>query len=99
MIDLSDPTLAERLRRRTAEGRYEIGESELVTNIRALKAAGNIEGVRYLCEILLLRCAPLFQRHTQGLRHRPELREEAIANMSEHLLREVLDPKEVFVSQ
>jgi DNA-directed RNA polymerase specialized sigma24 family protein len=99
MIDLSDPTLAERLRRRTAEGRYEIGESELVTNIRALKAADNMEGVRYLSEILLLRCAPLFQRHTQGLRHRPELREEAIANMSEHLLREVMDPKEVFVSQ
>lgn len=99
MIDLSDPTLNERLRRRTAEGRYEIGESELVTNIRALQASGDMAGVRRLSEVLLFRCGPLFQRHTQGLRHRPELREEAIANMSEHLLREVLDPTEIFVSQ
>lgn len=99
MIDLSDPTLDERLQRRTAEGRYEISESELVTNIRALKAANNTAGVRYLSEKLLQRCAPLFQRHTQGLRHRPDLREEAIANMAEHLLREVLDPNEIFVSQ
>lgn len=99
MIDLTDPTLDERLQRRTAEGRYEISESELVTNIRALKAEHNQAGVQRLCEVLLNRCAPLFQRHTQGLRHRPELREEAIANMAEHLLREVQDPNEIFVSQ
>ncbi len=99
MIDLSDPTLDERLRRRTAEGRYEITESELVISIRALKTAGNEVGVRRLCEVLLARCAPLFQRHTQGLRHRPQLREEAIANMAEHLLREVQDPTEDFITQ
>ena len=83
MIDLSDPTLDERLQRRTADGRYELGECELVANIRALRIAGNMTGVRRLCEVLLQRCAPVFQRYTQGLRHRPELREEAIANMSE----------------
>ncbi|GCE18858.1 RNA polymerase sigma factor [Dictyobacter kobayashii] len=99
MIDLSDPALNERLRRRTAEGRYEIGESELVVNIRAQKTAGNEAGVRFLCEVLLLRSAPAFQRHTQGLRHRPELREEAIANMGEHLLREAQDPAEIFITQ
>lgn len=99
MIDLNDPTLDERLRRRTVEGRYEIGESELVKNIRALKAAGDIRGVRRLCEVLLARCVPLFQRQTQGLRHRPELREEAIANMAEHLLREAQEPREVFMTQ
>jgi DNA-directed RNA polymerase specialized sigma24 family protein len=99
MIDLSDPTLDERLRRRTADGRYELGESELIINIRALRAAGNVAGARRLCEVLVLRCAPVFQRHTQGLRHRPELREEAIANMAEHLLREAQDPNEVFMTK
>lgn len=99
MIDLSDPTLDERLRRRTAEGRYEISESALVTAIRALSTQQNHSGVQRLCEVLLYRCAPAFQRHTQGLRHRPELRDEAIANMAEHLLREVLNPDEVFMTQ
>lgn len=99
MIDLSDPTLDERLQRRTADGRYELGESELINNIRALRAAGNMNGMRRLCEVLVLRCAPVFQRHTQGLRHRPELREDAIANMAEHLLREAQDPSEVFMTK
>ena len=99
MIDLHDPVLRERLRRRTPEGRYEIGEIELVLNIRALHAQGDSEGMRMLSEVLLERCRPEFQRHTWGLRHRPDLREEAIANMSEHLLREAMNPKEVFITQ
>ena len=99
MIDLHDPVLRERLRRRTPEGRYEIGEIELVLNIRALHAQGDSEGMRMLSEVLLERCRPEFQRHTWGLRHRPDLREEAIANMSEHLLREAVNPKEVFITQ
>jgi DNA-directed RNA polymerase specialized sigma24 family protein len=99
MIDLEDPRLAERLRRRKPEGRYEISEVELVLTIRELRAKGDDAKVRMLCEVLLERCAPEFQRHTWGLRHRPELREEAIANMSEHLLREAMDPQEVFVTQ
>jgi DNA-directed RNA polymerase specialized sigma24 family protein len=99
MIDLSDPILDERLRRRTAEGRYEISEIELVKTIRVLQTQGNMNGVRRLSEVLLQRCAPAFQRHTQGLRHRPDLREEAIANMAEHLLREAQDPHETFMTQ
>jgi DNA-directed RNA polymerase specialized sigma24 family protein len=99
MIDLSDPTLKQRLRRRTAEGRYEISEIELVLNIRALRAQADSQGVRMLSEVLLERSASEFQHHTWGLRHRPELREEAIANMSEHLLREAMNPKEVFMTQ
>jgi DNA-directed RNA polymerase specialized sigma24 family protein len=99
MIDLSDPTLDEQLRRRTVEGRYEINESELVVKIRALYAENNISGVQRLCEVLLYRCGPIFQRHTLGLRHRPELRDEAIANMAEHLLREVQNPREIFMTQ
>ena len=62
MIDLSDSTLDERLQRRTADGRYELGECELVVNIRALRATENMAGVRRLCEVLLQRCAPVFQR-------------------------------------
>ena len=42
MIDLSDPTLDERLRSRTAEGRYEISEIELVITIRTLRAGGDV---------------------------------------------------------
>ncbi|TMC20302.1 MAG: hypothetical protein E6J34_13070 [Chloroflexi bacterium] len=99
MIDLSDPTLAERLSRRTPDGRYEIGEIQLVITMRELQAHGNAEGVRLLASVLLQRCAPVFQRHSQGLRHRPELREEAIANMGEHLLREALNPNETFMTQ
>lgn len=99
MIDLNDPTLDERLRRRTPEGRYEIGEVELIVQIRVLLAEGNMTGVQFLSEVLLYRCAPAFQRYSQGLRHRPDLREEAIANMGEHLLRESQNPGEVFMTQ
>src|SRR5438477_6240162 len=99
MLDLNEPTLNERLHRRTPEGRYEISEIDLVLNIRAQQAGGNTDGVRMLCTILLERSAPEFQRRTHGLRQRPELREEAIANMNEHLLREAMDPNEVFMTQ
>lgn len=99
MIDLSDPTLAERLRRRTPEGRYEISEAELVIQIRFYLAQEHSSGARLLSEALLTRCLPAFQRASQGLRHRPELREEAIANMGEHLLREAQDPRELFMTQ
>jgi DNA-directed RNA polymerase specialized sigma24 family protein len=99
MLDLDEPTLNEHLRRRTPEGRYEISEIDLVLNIRAHQVEGNMEGVRMLCTVLLERCAPEFQRRTHGLRQRPDLREEAIANMNEHLLREAMDPSEVFMTQ
>lgn len=99
MIDPRDPTLQIRLSRRTPEGRYEVSEIELVQTIRVLHQQGNQEHTRMLCEVLLGRCSLEFQRHSWGLRHRPELREEAIANMSEHLLREALNPKEIFMTQ
>lgn len=99
MIDVQDPALKEHLRHRVADGRYEVSEIDLVLNIRARKAEGNQDAVRLLSEVLLERSMPVFQRHTQGLRHRPELREEAIANMGEHLLREAQDTSEVFMTQ
>jgi DNA-directed RNA polymerase specialized sigma24 family protein len=99
MLDPHDPTLEVRLKRRNSNGHFEISEIELVQNIRDLQAKGDVESVRILCTVLLERCVPEFQRHTWGLRHRPDLREEAIANMGEHLLREALNPKEVFMTQ
>ncbi len=99
MIDLDEPALQERLRRRTPEGRYEISDIDLVLNIRTHQKKGNTSGARMLCEVLLERSAGEFQRRTYGLRHRPELREEAVANMNEHLLREAMDPTEIFMTQ
>src|SRR5215471_15179425 len=99
MIDPHDPTLEERLKRRNPNGHFEIGEIELVLGIRDLYAKGDNESVRMLCTVLLERSAPEFQRHTWGLRHRPDLREEAIANMGEHLLREAMNPNEIFMTQ
>ncbi|HYL42757.1 MAG TPA: sigma factor-like helix-turn-helix DNA-binding protein [Ktedonobacteraceae bacterium] len=99
MLDLDEPTLNERLRRRTPDGRYEVSEIDLIKNIRVRQGEGNTDGVRMLCAILLERCAAEFQKRTYGLRHRPELREEAIANMNEHLLREAMDPGEIFMTQ
>jgi len=54
--------------------------------------------VRALCEILVRRCMPEFQRRSWGLRHRPELMEDAIASMIEQLLREARDPREEFMT-
>jgi DNA-directed RNA polymerase specialized sigma24 family protein len=99
MLDPHDPMLKVRLSRRTPEGRYEISEIELVRTIRVLHQQGEMEHTHMLCEVLLGRCGAEFQRHSWGLRHRPELREEVIANMSEHLLREALNPKEIFMTQ
>ncbi len=99
MLNPHEPTLKERLKRRTLEGRFEISEIDLILNIRDLCAKGDNESVQMLCTVLLERGAPEFQRHTWGLRHRPDLREEAIANMGEHLLREAMNPKEKFMTQ
>ncbi len=99
MIDLQDPTLAERLRRRTPEGRYEISEIELVLSIRHCEASGDEEGARMLCETLVQRSKSTIQHCARGLNHRSDLREEAEANMFERLIREAKNPKEVFITQ
>lgn len=99
MIDLSDPALDERLRRRNTEGRYEISEKEIILTMRATQTQGDNATVVKLAEVLLERCRLTFQHFTQGLHHRPDLREDAIANMGEHLLREALNPNEQFMTQ
>lgn len=99
MIDLQDPTLQARLLERTPERRYVISDIELILNMRHYDAIRNMAAVQLLADTLLRRCAPHFQQRTQGLSQRPHLREEAIANMQEHLLREALNPKETFMTQ
>ena len=76
MINLQDPTLQERLRRRAPEGRYEISEIELVLAIRECDASGNMDGSRMLCEALVERSKSTIQHCARGLSHRPDLRED-----------------------
>lgn len=91
--------LRARVSQRTSEGRYVISERELVLAMREFGKRGNTVGKMLIGEVLLARCSAAFQRYSYGLRHRPDLREEAIANMGEHLLREALDVNEVFPVQ
>lgn len=86
------------LKRRTASGGYEVTEAALVLEIRAWRRRGDTEAVRGLCEVLVERCMPEFQRRAWGLRHRPDLMEDAIAGMIEQLLREAQDPSEKFMT-
>src|SRR6266568_7063186 len=97
MLNPQDPTLATRLRAKTVNNRYVISEADLILDIRAHAAQGNRAAVRELCGYLLERCGGHFQKHSTGLNHRPDLREDAIANMSEKLVREALDPREEFM--
>ncbi|GAC1448838.1 MAG: hypothetical protein PVSMB4_06490 [Ktedonobacterales bacterium] len=93
--DLRTRTL---LAERTPTGGYVVGDADLVRAIRAADARGDIEATRALCQTLVERCQPEFQRRAWGLRHRPELMEDAIAGMIEQLLREARDPHEQFMT-
>lgn len=95
--DPRNPRTLEKLNQRTASGGYVVSDADLVRAIRAWKARGESERVRGLCEILVTRCMPEFQRRSYGLRHRPDLMEEAIAGMIEQLLREAQNPREEFM--
>lgn len=95
--DPRNPRTLEKLKQRTSSGGYVISDADLVRAIRGWKAQGESERVRGLCEVLVTRCMPEFQRRSYGLRHRPDLMEEAIAGMIEQLLREVQNPREEFM--
>ncbi|HEU5348840.1 MAG TPA: sigma factor-like helix-turn-helix DNA-binding protein [Ktedonobacterales bacterium] len=98
--NLPDPRnsqIAEKLKQRTSGGGYVISDADVVRAIRGWKAKGEGERVRALCEVLVKRCMPEFQRRSYGLRHRPDLMEEAIAGMVEQLLREAQNPREEFM--
>lgn len=97
-LDPRRPETRTLLKRRTASGGYEVTEAALVLEIRAWRRRGDTEAVRGLCEVLVERCMPEFQRRAWGLRHRPDLMEDAIAGMIEQLLREAQDPSEKFMT-
>jgi RNA polymerase sigma factor (sigma-70 family) len=97
-LDPRDPQTRARLAQRTPSGGYTISDADVVKAIRGADARQDVEGARTLCEVLVNRCLPEFQRRAWGLRHRPELMEDAIASMTEQLLREARDPREEFMT-
>lgn len=97
-LDPRDPQTRTRLEQRTPGGGYAIGDADVVRAIRGADGRGDLEAVRLLCEMLVQRCMPEFQRRAWGLRHRPELMEDAISGMIEQLLREARDPRETFMT-
>lgn len=98
LLDPRDPQTQGRLKQRIPGGAYDISEVALVKAIRAWGQRGDLTRVRMLCETLVDRCMPEFQRRAWGLRHRPELMEDAIAGMIEQVLREAQDPRETFMT-
>lgn len=99
LLDPRDAVAQTRLRERTPTGGYAVPETSLVRAIRGWKQHGDAGNVRALGALLIERCTPEFQRRAWGLRHRPELMEEAIAGMIEQVLREAQDPSEIFMTQ
>lgn len=97
--DPRDPRMLERLRKRTPSGGYEISDIEMVRAMRAWDARGARPVAMTLGGLLVDRCESEFRRRAMGLRHRPDLMEEAIAAMTEQLLVEALNPAEVFMTQ
>jgi DNA-directed RNA polymerase specialized sigma24 family protein len=97
--DPRHPEVRVRLSQRTPGGGYVVPDADLVRCIRGADARDDVEAARMLCEVLVSRCLPEFQRRSWGLRHRPELMEDAIEGMVEQLLREARDPSETFMTQ
>ena len=97
-LDPRDSTVRTALRSRTSTGGYEITEADIVRAIRSWQERDDHEAVRALSEVLVDRCMPEFQRRSWGLRHRPDLMEDAISGMIEQLLREALNPRETFMT-
>jgi DNA-directed RNA polymerase specialized sigma24 family protein len=97
LLDPRDAATRARMAQRLAGGAYEVSEPELVRAIRAWDARGERAIVRDLAEVLARRCLPEFQKRCWGLRHQPQLMEDAISGMTEQLLREALDPREEFM--
>ena len=95
MVQLLPPALE----REEREEHTRTNGRDLVLAIRASKDAGDGERVQGLCEQLLAAAQPMFLSRAQGLRDHPVLYEEVLANMCEHLLREALDTRELFITQ
>ena len=98
-FDPANAQVRARLAVRTPGGGFAVPDTELVRAIRGYHAAGNRVKRDELFTLLLERCKPMFRKMAQGLAHRPEWREDAIADMTVQLWREVLDPRETFMLQ
>jgi RNA polymerase sigma factor (sigma-70 family) len=98
-IDPDRPGVRAQLDLRTEQGGFVIPDTLLVRAIRAFHARGQIARSQALFEALYTRCQPMFRRYAAGLRHRPEWRDEAIADMAMQLWKEVIDPRETFMEQ
>jgi RNA polymerase sigma factor (sigma-70 family) len=97
-LDPRRPEILALLQRRTPQGGYAVGDARLVLAIRAFAQRGDMAAANQLSELLLVRNRPMLVRHTMGLRHRPELMEEAMASIMEQLIREARDPREQFMT-
>lgn len=98
-LDPRRAEVRERLAARTERGGYVIADALLVQAIRAFDARHQTAPRDLLFELLQRRCMPMFRRMAQGLRRNPEWVQDAIADMTVQLWKEVLDPKEVFMVQ
>ncbi len=98
-FDLRRTAVQARLAERANGGGYAVPDVLLVRAIRGFHGRGDTERRDALFARLIERCKPMFQRYAAGLRHRPELREDAIADMVEQLWKEILDPRERFIEQ
>jgi RNA polymerase sigma factor (sigma-70 family) len=98
-LDPRRPEVQRRLSQRTPTGGYAVPDAALVVAIRAFDARHDAEPRDRLFELLVLRSRPMFRKMAGGLRSHPEWVEDAIADMTLQLWKEVLDPKETFMVQ
>ena len=98
-LDPRRAEVRERLSARTERGGYVIADALVVRAIRAFDARQMAGPRDMLFELLQRRCMPMFRRMAQGLRRHPEWVQDAIADMTVQLWKEVLNPKETFMVQ
>jgi len=98
-FDTTKPAVAVRLQERTAGGGYVVPDVRIIRAIRTANGMAKVEQRNALFALLTARCQPMFRRAASGLRHRRELYEDAIADMTTQLWKEVLDEKETFMER
>lgn len=98
-LDPRRPGVRAKLAERTPTGGYAVPDAALVLALRAFDARHESAPRDTLFELLLQRSMGMFRKMARGLQHRPEWVEDAIAEMTEQLWKEVLDPKETFMVQ
>jgi len=98
-LDPRLPEVQRQLAQRTPHGGYVVPDAALVVALRAFDQYHDSEARNRLFEVLVQRARPMFRKMAGGLRSHPEWVEDAIADMTLQLWKEVLDPKETFMVQ